>query len=114
MINTEYFVDIKIINEQNNYNLNRREIEVINLILQEYSTTRIAKTLGLKSKTISTFKKSIFLSMLFVLTSALFAGSTVHHKLSVTINPAAHSVDALDQISIYNYFKSLNKYLYYN
>ena len=63
MINTEYFVDIKIINEQNNYNLNRREIEVINLILQEYSTTRIAKTLGLKSNTISTFKKSIFLKL---------------------------------------------------
>ena len=63
MINTQFFVDIKIINEQNNYNLNRREIEVINLILQEYSTTRIAKNLGLKSNTISTFKKSIFLKL---------------------------------------------------
>jgi DNA-binding CsgD family transcriptional regulator len=63
MINTQFLDDIKIINEQNKYNLNKREIEVINLILQEYSTTRIAKTLGLKSNTISTFKKNIFLKV---------------------------------------------------
>jgi DNA-binding CsgD family transcriptional regulator len=60
MINTQFLDDIKIINEQNKYNFNKREIEVINLILQEYSTTRIAKTLGLNSNTISTFKKNIF------------------------------------------------------
>jgi DNA-binding CsgD family transcriptional regulator len=60
MINTQFLDDIKIINEQNKYNLNKREIEVINLILQEYSTTRIAKTLCLKSNTISTFKKIYF------------------------------------------------------
>jgi DNA-binding CsgD family transcriptional regulator len=60
MINTQFLDDIKIINEQNKYNFNKREIEVINLILQEYSTTRIAKTLGLKSNTISTFKKIYF------------------------------------------------------
>ena len=53
----------KILHLKNKYKLNKREIDVINLIVEENSTTRIAEILGLKSNTISTIKKSIFLKM---------------------------------------------------
>ena len=56
-------LDTKILYLKNKYKLNKREIDVINLIIEENSTTRIAEILGLKSNTISTIKKSIFLKM---------------------------------------------------
>jgi DNA-binding CsgD family transcriptional regulator len=43
--------------------LNKREVEVMNLIIQEETTSNIATILGLKSNTISTIKKSIFLKL---------------------------------------------------
>jgi DNA-binding CsgD family transcriptional regulator len=56
-------LDIKIFNLKNKYKLNKREVDVINLIVQENSTSKIASILGLKSNTISTIKKSIFLKL---------------------------------------------------
>lgn len=46
------------------------------------------------------FKKIVFLSTIFLISAAVFAGSTVHHKLSVKVDPAKHFVDAFDQITI--------------
>lgn len=43
--------------------LTKREVEVINLIIEEETTTNIASILGLKQNTISTIKKSIFLKL---------------------------------------------------
>lgn len=43
--------------------LTKREVEVITLIIEEKTTTNIASILGLKSNTISTIKKSIFLKL---------------------------------------------------
>jgi DNA-binding CsgD family transcriptional regulator len=56
-------LDIKIFNLKNKYKLNKREVDVINLIVQENSTSKIASILGLKSNTISTIKKSLFLKL---------------------------------------------------
>jgi DNA-binding CsgD family transcriptional regulator len=56
-------LDLKIFNLKNKYKLNKREVDVINLIVQENSTSKIASILGLKSNTISTIKKSIFLKL---------------------------------------------------
>ena len=44
------------------------------------------------------FKKIGFLFI--VISAAVSAGSTIHHKLSVTIDPAKHSFEAVDQITI--------------
>ncbi|MCK9212668.1 MAG: hypothetical protein M0P61_17710, partial [Ignavibacteriaceae bacterium] len=46
------------------------------------------------------FKRIVFLFTIALLSTALFAGSTVHHKLSVKVDPAKHFVDAVDQITI--------------
>ncbi|MFA6980016.1 MAG: M20/M25/M40 family metallo-hydrolase [Ignavibacteriaceae bacterium] len=46
------------------------------------------------------FKRILFLFTITLLSTVLFAGSTVHHKLSVKVDPAKHFVDAVDQITI--------------
>lgn len=46
------------------------------------------------------FKRILFLSTVILLSTALFASSTVHHKLSVKVDPAKHFVEAVDQITI--------------
>ncbi len=46
------------------------------------------------------FKRILFLFTMILFTTALFAGSTVHHKLSVKVDPAKHFVDAVDQITV--------------
>jgi DNA-binding CsgD family transcriptional regulator len=56
-------LDLKIQNLKNKYKLNKREVDVITLIIKENSTSKIASLLGLKSNTISTIKKSIFLKL---------------------------------------------------
>jgi hypothetical protein len=45
-------------------------------------------------------KKIVFLFALILSSISVFAGSTVHHKLSVTIDPAIHSLEVVDQITI--------------
>ncbi len=56
-------MDTIIRNLQSMNKLNNREVEVMNLIIQEKSTSSIATILGLKQNTISTIKKSIFLKL---------------------------------------------------
>ncbi|MHB9040153.1 MAG: M20/M25/M40 family metallo-hydrolase, partial [Melioribacteraceae bacterium] len=46
------------------------------------------------------FKKMFFFFTLILFSTSLFAGSTVHHKLSVKIDPAKHFLSAVDQITI--------------
>lgn len=46
------------------------------------------------------FKKIVFLFVLTFITSAVFAGSMIHHKISVTVNPGKHCFEAVDQITI--------------
>ncbi len=46
------------------------------------------------------FKKINFLIALLLLNASLFAGSTIHHKILVVVNPAKHSLDAVDEITI--------------
>lgn len=46
------------------------------------------------------FKKIVFLFTLILFTTAIRAGSTIHHKLSVKVDPAKHSFEAVDQITI--------------
>ncbi len=46
------------------------------------------------------FKKIVFLFSIILFTNPAFAGSTVHHKLTVKINPALHSIEAVDIIQI--------------
>lgn len=46
------------------------------------------------------FKKIVFLFTIILFSTAVFAGSTVHHKLSVTIDPAKHFLEVVDQITI--------------
>src|SRR3989339_297334 len=45
------------------------------------------------------FKKIAFLFTLILFTTAIQAGSTIHHKLSVKVDPAKHSFEAVDQIT---------------
>ena len=46
------------------------------------------------------FKKIVLLFAVILFTNVVFAGSTVHHKLSVNIDPAKHFIEAVDQITI--------------
>ena len=46
------------------------------------------------------FKRILFLFVTISVCTASFAGSTVHHKLSVNVDPVKHFVDAVDQITI--------------
>ena len=46
------------------------------------------------------FRKIVFLLTVVFFTTALFAGSTVHHKISVSVNPVKHTLEAVDQITI--------------
>ncbi|MBU2493125.1 MAG: hypothetical protein KJ571_10915, partial [Bacteroidetes bacterium] len=46
------------------------------------------------------FRKIIFLLTLFLSTSALFANSLIHHRISVKVDPARHYLEAVDQITI--------------
>src|SRR4030067_3140966 len=46
------------------------------------------------------FRKSIFLFTIFLSASVIFANPTIHHKISVSMDPAKHWIDATDQIVI--------------
>ncbi|MDP2364287.1 MAG: hypothetical protein Q8M94_11040, partial [Ignavibacteria bacterium] len=46
------------------------------------------------------FKKIVFLFTIILFSTTVFADSTVHHKLSVTIDPAKHLLEVVDQITI--------------
>ena len=46
------------------------------------------------------FRKSVFVLTVFLSSVVAFANPTIHHKLSVTMDPAKHSIDATDQITI--------------
>lgn len=46
------------------------------------------------------FKRILFLSTVILLSTSLFASSSVHHKLSLKVDPAKHFVEAVDQITI--------------
>jgi Peptidase family M28/Peptidase family M1 domain/PDZ domain len=45
-------------------------------------------------------KRIILLIIITLLTTAVFADPIIHHKLSVTINPATHYLEATDQVTI--------------
>jgi hypothetical protein len=45
-------------------------------------------------------KKIVFLLAVISFSTAVFAGSIIHHKLSVTIDPASHLLDVVDEITI--------------
>ena len=46
------------------------------------------------------FKKIVFLLAVISFSTTVFANSIVHHKLSVTIDPAKHLLEVVDQITI--------------
>ena len=46
------------------------------------------------------FKKIILLSAIILFASNVFADSLIHHKISVTVEPDEHYIDATDQITI--------------
>ena len=46
------------------------------------------------------FKKIIYLSFITLFASNVFAGTILHHKISVTLEPDKHYIDATDQITI--------------
>jgi len=45
-------------------------------------------------------RKINLLLIVLLFTNVLFAGTTIHHKISLSVNPLNHSLDALDQITI--------------
>ena len=45
-------------------------------------------------------KKIIFISVIILFATTVFADSLIHHKISVTLEPDKHYIDALDQITI--------------
>ena len=46
------------------------------------------------------FKKYSLLTALLFYSSVIFGGSVIHHKITVTIDPSKHSIEAVDQITI--------------
>ena len=46
------------------------------------------------------FKKIIFISVIILFASSVFADSLIHHKISVTIEPDKHYIEATDQITV--------------
>jgi len=54
-------------NTQNSIeNLTKREIEISLLISEGYTTNAIAQKLGIKSNTVSTIKRNVFLNSVFI------------------------------------------------
>ena len=46
------------------------------------------------------FRKIIIVIALFLFTTGIYASSTLHHKISVTVNPSKHYLEATDRITI--------------
>jgi len=61
------------------------------------------------------FRRIIFLFTFVFIASGVFADSIIHHKISVTVTPNKHFIEAVDQITIpANQVKSIVSFLLNN